>query len=153
TPHGPAWLTSGDLNGDTRTDAVVSCGQSGTVEVMLQARPLTSSFEGAYTFSLPGGVGAVQLTRGPELQSMDWQYLTPMSVDAGFPPMDGGTLVSITLPAISTLAGPPPAPPAPPGQIVGWSVQGYKGNVDLNNFRFGLLRADDQVQAGASVYI
>ncbi|HVE82035.1 MAG TPA: FG-GAP-like repeat-containing protein, partial [Myxococcales bacterium] len=145
TPDGPVWLAAGDLNGDGRADAVVSCGAAGAVEVMLQARPLGTNAEGAYSFNVPAGMGAVQLVRGPELQWMDWQYLTPVA--------NGLTSLSITLPAASTLVS---SPPAPPGQIVGWTVQGYKGaagSVDLNNFRFGLLRADDQVQAGAALYV
>ena len=46
------------------------------------SRPLSSSVEGAYTFTIPPGAGAVQLTRGPELQWMDWQYLLPVSAAA-----------------------------------------------------------------------
>jgi len=77
---------------------------------------------------------------------MDWQYLTPVS--------PGTTSVSITLPQTSTLV--PPAPgSSPPGQVVGWTAQGYRSTTqpDLNTFSFGLLRADDQTQAGAALYI
>jgi hypothetical protein len=62
--------------------------------------------------------------------------------------------MSITLPQTST-AAPPPAGSSPSGQVVGWTVGAYRteSTQDWNNFRFGLLQAADQTQAGASLYI
>jgi len=145
TPKGPQGLAAADLNGDGRSDVVAPCATAGAVEVLMQARPLSTQLEGAYQFQVPAGTNAVQLTRGPELQGADWQYITTV-------PM-GATSLSITLPQTSTLS-PPPLGSSPPGQVVGWSVQAFTSSTaDLNNFRFGLLRADTQTQSGASLYV
>jgi len=142
TPRGPLGLAAGDLNGDGRADVVASCTAANALEVLLQTRPLSTVPEGAYTFTIPAGAGVVQLTRGPELQGMDWQYLAPVGA--------AQTSVSIALPLTSALALPPPAPA---GQIVGWGVQAYKTAADVNNIRFGTVRSSDQLQSGASLYI